>query len=152
MKLNWYRLDQAGVVAVLKSGESPTMATTMACGPLDQLIGLHDELGVFDALGEVECQRQRTGIDDELLLRTVAVLPFLEAGSLSGAALQLFREPALLNTKTFGTFPREYSPNGLRIFSRISPLTLTCLMIVAEMVPGRRLHGDRYACFAVETR
>jgi len=96
MKLNWYRLDQAGVVAALKSGESPTMATTMACGPLDQLIGLHDELGVFDALGEVECQRQRTGIDDELLLRTVAVLPFLEAGSLSGAAQQLFREPAIL--------------------------------------------------------
>jgi len=26
------------------------------------------------------------------------------------------------------------------------------LMILAEMVSGRRLHGDRYACFAVETR
>jgi len=96
MKLNWYRRDQQGVVEALKRGTRPTMATTMSCGPLDELIALHDELGVFDALGEVKCQRQRAGIEDELQLRTIAVLPFLEAGSLSGAAQQLFQEPAIL--------------------------------------------------------
>ena len=68
----------------------------MSCGPLDELIALHDELGVFDALGEVKYQRQRAGSEYELQLRTIEVLPVLEAGSLSGAVRQLFQEPAIL--------------------------------------------------------
>jgi len=96
MKLTWYRQDQEAVIAALRAGERPDMATTMGSGPVDELIALHDELGVFDALDEIACERQRGGIDDQLLLRTTAVLPFLDVASLSGSAEQLFGEPALL--------------------------------------------------------
>jgi len=40
--------------------------------------------------------RCRGGIDDDLLIRTAAVLPFLPTASLTGAAGQLFGEPAML--------------------------------------------------------
>jgi hypothetical protein len=96
MERVWYYRDQEGVVAALKRGERPDLATTMGSGPLDELVGLHEELGIFPALDALPTQRERRGVDDDLLLRTVAVLPFLETASLSGAAAQLFREPAVL--------------------------------------------------------
>ncbi|MFV1992237.1 MAG: transposase, partial [Acidimicrobiales bacterium] len=92
----WYRHDQQKVVEALRRGERPEMATTTASGPLDELVGLHEKLGIFEILDSVDTQRQRAGIDDPLLLRTLAALPFVEQGSLSGAAGQLFGEPAVL--------------------------------------------------------
>ena len=75
----------------------PDLATTMACGPLDELVALHDELGHLRAsCDELEVARERAGLPDGLLLRTLATLPFLAEASLSGAAGALFREPALL--------------------------------------------------------
>src|SRR5438045_9193586 len=68
----------------------------MASGPLDELVALHEELGIFAILDELEVQRARAGIPDELLLRTLATLPFVEQASLSGASEVLFREPAIL--------------------------------------------------------
>ena len=94
--LNWYQQDQQAVVDALRSGERPDMATTMSSGPLDELLALHDELGLFATLNEVPSLRRRRGLEDGLLLRTAAVLPFLETASLSGASAQLFREPAIL--------------------------------------------------------
>jgi hypothetical protein len=91
-----YYQDREGVVAALKRGERPDLATTMGCGPLDELAGLHEELGIFAALDALPTRRQRRGVDDDLLLRTAAVRPFLETASPSGAAAQLFREPAVL--------------------------------------------------------
>ena len=76
MVLSWYRHDKDAVVAGLRRGERPDVATTMSSGPLDDLVALHDELGVFAALGEVDLERQRAGIDDRLLLRTLGALPF----------------------------------------------------------------------------
>jgi hypothetical protein len=96
MKLQWYQRNQEAVVAALKRGERPDMATTMSSGPLDDLVALHDELGMFDALDDLPISRQRRGIEDALLLRTTAVLPFLDIPSLSGAAGQLFKDPAIL--------------------------------------------------------
>lgn len=96
MKQVWYRHDQEQVVAALRRGERPDMATTMASGPLDELVGLHEKLGIFDALDALTTDRQRSGIEDRLLLRTLAALPFVEQGSLSGATGQLFGEPAVL--------------------------------------------------------
>lgn len=96
MERVWFRRDQAAVTAALRSGRSPDMATTMACGPLDELVGLHRELGVFDALDELSVKRRRSGVEDGLLLRTLAVLPFLEAASLDASTGQLFGEPAIL--------------------------------------------------------
>jgi len=63
---------------------------------LDELVALHEELGIFAILDEVEAQRTRAGVPDKLLLRTLATLPFVEQASLSGASEVLFREPAVL--------------------------------------------------------
>ena len=92
----WYRNDKAVVVEALRRGERPDLATTMASGPLDELVAFHEELGIFAILDELEVQRERAGVSDELLLRTLATLPFVEAASQSGASEVLFREPAVL--------------------------------------------------------
>jgi hypothetical protein len=92
----WYRKDKEAVAAALQQGERPDFATTMASGPLDELVALHEELGIFAIVDEVEAQRTRAGVPDELLLRTLATLPFVEQASLSGASEVLFREPAVL--------------------------------------------------------
>src|SRR6266566_3841371 len=92
----WYRNDKATVAEALRRGERPDLATTMASGRLDELVALHEELGIFAILEEVEAQRKRAGVPDELLLRTLATLPFVEQASLSGATEVLFREPAVL--------------------------------------------------------
>jgi hypothetical protein len=92
----WYRNDKAAVAEALRRGEHPELATTMASGPLDELVALHEELGIFAILDELEVQRKRAGVADELLLRTLATLPFVEQASLSGGSSVLFREPAVL--------------------------------------------------------
>src|SRR5438270_5434190 len=94
--MEWYRRDKAAVTEALRRGERPDLATTMASGPLDELVALHEELGIFAILDEIEVQRTRTGIADELLLRTLATLPFVDQASLSGGSSVLFREPAVL--------------------------------------------------------
>jgi hypothetical protein len=94
--MEWYRNDKAAVAEVLRGGERPDLATTMASGPLDELVALHQELGIFAILDELEVQRARAGVPDELLLHTLASLPFVEQASLSGASEILFREPAVL--------------------------------------------------------
>ena len=67
-----------------------------AVGPLDELVALHDELGAFAALGALDTCRARAGLAEELLLRTVAVLPFLGNGGCRPLADALLREPAVL--------------------------------------------------------
>ena len=96
MELRWYRRNQEAVEEAVAAGANPDMATTMATGPLDELVALHDELGVFDSLDALHPQRQREGVDDRLLLRTLSVMPFLECHSFGGAAELLFRNPAIL--------------------------------------------------------
>src|SRR5438874_6816860 len=92
----WYHNDEASVGEELRQGERTDLATTMASGPLDELVALHEELGIFAILDEMEVQRARAGVPDELLLRTLATLPFVEQASLSGGSSVLFREPAVL--------------------------------------------------------
>src|SRR5438093_6570962 len=94
--MEWYRNDKTAVTKALRRGERPDLATTMASGPLDELVALHQELSIFAILDELEVQRARADIADELLLRTLATLPFVEQASLSGASEVLFREPAVL--------------------------------------------------------
>ncbi len=95
--MEWYRNEKAAVVEASRRGERPDLATTMASGPLDELVALHQELGIFAILlDEVEVQRERAGVPDQLLLRMLATLPFVEQASLSGASSVLFREPAVL--------------------------------------------------------
>src|SRR2546430_2012200 len=94
--MEWYRRDKEAVAAALQRGERPDLATTMASGPLDELVALHEELGILRIVEQIEPQRKRAGVPDDLLLRTLATLPFVEQASLSGAAEVLFREPAVL--------------------------------------------------------
>src|SRR3954469_7750898 len=96
MEIQWFRQDKPAVLDELRRGVRPLMATTMASGPLDELIALHIELGVFDALDRLPTQRRRAGIDDDLLFRTLAALPFLPEPGLDPSARLLFREPAIL--------------------------------------------------------
>jgi hypothetical protein len=96
MKRIWYRQDRQAVLDALRRGQRPDLATTMACGPLDELVALHDELGIFRALDRLPVSRERAGLPDHLLLRTLATLPFLAEPSLQAAAGTLFREPAVL--------------------------------------------------------
>ena len=96
MPLRWYRQDREAVLAALARGERPDMATTLSAGVVDELVALHDELGVVDILDTVLLDRERAGVPDALLLRTLATLPFLAEGGLVGAADALFKEPAIL--------------------------------------------------------
>src|SRR4051812_6022296 len=96
MVIQWFRQDKQAVLDELRRGVRPLMATTMASGPLDELIALHIELGVFDALDRLPVDRQRAGLDDALLFRTLAALPFLPEPGLDPSARLLFREPAIL--------------------------------------------------------
>jgi hypothetical protein len=121
MEVHWYRQDPAAVQTALGHGERPELATTMACRPLDELVALHDELGIFAILDTVEVDRLSAGLSDGLLPRTPAVLPFVAAPSLSGAAAALFREPAILLRLGWapvalrdGTHGRHRNPDGRR--------------------------------------
>lgn len=96
MERVWYRQDRAVVEAALRQGERPELATPLGVEVLDELVALHEELGILGAVGALAVTRQRAGVGDEPLLRTLATLPFLPEGSLSGATEVLFREPALL--------------------------------------------------------
>jgi hypothetical protein len=96
MERAWYRQDRAVVEAALLRGERPDLATPLGAGVLDELVALHEELGILEAVGGLAVTRKRAGVGDEPLLRTLATLPFLPEGSLSGATEVLFREPALL--------------------------------------------------------
>jgi hypothetical protein len=96
MEVQWFRRDKEAVLDELRRGVRPLMATTMASGPLDELIALHIELGVFDALDRLPVRREREGIADELLFRTLAALPFLPEPGLDPSARLLFQEPAIL--------------------------------------------------------
>jgi hypothetical protein len=91
-----YRHDQSAVVAALRRGEPIDMATSLGHTVLDELVALHEDLGVLKAVEELPVVRERGGVPDDLLLRTAAVLPFLDTPSLRQAAGQLFGEPAIL--------------------------------------------------------
>src|SRR5437867_6665230 len=94
--MEWYRNDKTAVTKALRRGERPDLATTMASGPLDELVALHQELGIFAIVDELEVQRARAGFPEKLVRRTLATLPFIEQASLSGGSSVLFREPAVL--------------------------------------------------------
>jgi hypothetical protein len=96
MGLIWYRQDRQGVLDALRRGERPDMAATRACGRLDEMLAVHDELGVFSAVDAIAVTRERAGIPNHLLLRTLTALPFMNEASLSGATEVLFKEPTIL--------------------------------------------------------
>ena len=71
----WREHDRAKVLACLQEGEYEAIVTT-GQSELDVLAHLAAELGIFEAVQMLTVKRERAGIPDELLLRTLAVLPF----------------------------------------------------------------------------
>lgn len=114
-----YRHDQESVVAALRRGEPIDMATNLGHTQLDELVALHEELGILPAVERLAVNRARGGVPDDLLLRTAAVLPFLDTPSLQSATGQLFGEPAILLRLGWsplhirlGDNERHHSPQG----------------------------------------
>ena len=95
MGWEWREHNREKVLECLKTGEYEAILTSKE-GALDALAYVAYELGVLDAAAAIQVNRKRDGIPDELLLRTLAVLPFIEAMSLSVAAQTLFEDAAVL--------------------------------------------------------
>jgi hypothetical protein len=91
----WREHDRAKVLKCLQEGEYEAIVTT-GQSELDVLAHLAAELGILEAVQMLTVKRERAGIPDELLLRTLAVLPFVEALGLSAAANTLFADAAIL--------------------------------------------------------
>lgn len=95
MGWEWRRQDRAAVLECLRRGEYEAIVTSRQ-GALDTLAYLAAELGVLEAVECIEVERKRDGIPDELLLRTLVVLPFVEALGVSAAVDMLFEDAAIL--------------------------------------------------------
>lgn len=95
MSWEWRENNREKVVGALQRGEYEAILTSKE-GALDALAHVAWELGVLDAVKLITVERERKGIPDELLLRTLAVLPFVEALGLSTAAETLFEDAAVL--------------------------------------------------------
>ncbi len=95
MSWEWKENNREKVLEALRDGEYDAILTSKESA-LDGLAHLAWELGVLEAVELINVERQRTGIPDELLLRTLAVLPFVEAMGLSVAANTLFSDAAVL--------------------------------------------------------
>jgi len=95
MAWEWRENNREKVLAALRKGEYEAILTSRD-GALDALAQLASELEVLEAVKLIEVERERSGVPDELALRTLAVLPFVEAMSLSAAANTLFEDAGVL--------------------------------------------------------
>ena len=95
MAWEWRENNCEKVLEALQKGEYEAILASRE-GALDALAHLAWELETLEAVKLIEVEREREGIPDELLLRTLAVLPFVEALSLSAAANTLFEDAAVL--------------------------------------------------------
>lgn len=95
MAWEWRENNREKVLEALRKGEYEAILTTRE-GALDALAQLACELGVLEAVAMIEVEREREGIPDEMILRSLAILPFVEALSLSAAANTLFEDAAVL--------------------------------------------------------
>jgi hypothetical protein len=95
MAWEWRENNREKVLAALQKGEYEAILTSRD-GALDALAQLAYELEVFEAVEMIEVERERAGVPDELALRTLAMLPFVEAMSLSAAANALFEDAGVL--------------------------------------------------------
>ena len=95
MAWEWRENNREKVLTALRTGEYEAILASRE-GALDALAQLAWELDTLSAVSLIEIDRAREGIPDDLLLRTLAVLPFVEALSLSAAANTLFEDAAVL--------------------------------------------------------
>jgi len=95
MAWEWRENNREKVLAALQKGEYEAILSSRE-GALDALAHLASELGVLEAVTEIKLSREREGIPDELVLRSLAILPFVEGMSLSASANTLFEDAAVL--------------------------------------------------------
>jgi hypothetical protein len=95
MAWEWRENNREKVLEALRRGEYEAILASRE-GALDALAHLASELELLEAAHLIEVDREREGIPDELLLRTLIVLPFVEAMSLSAATDTLFEDAAVL--------------------------------------------------------
>jgi hypothetical protein len=95
MAWEWRENNREKVLEALRKGEYEAILTSKE-GALDALAHLACELEVLEAVELIEVEREREGIPDGMLLRTLAIMPFVEAMSLSAAANTLFEDAAVL--------------------------------------------------------
>ena len=95
MAWEWRENNREKVLEAIRKGEYEAILTSRE-GALDALAHLAGELGVLEAVDMIEVDRKRAGVPDDLLLRTLAVMPFVEALSLSAAVNTLFEDAAVL--------------------------------------------------------
>jgi hypothetical protein len=124
MTIQLRRHDRSAALEALRQGDYEAI-TTSSQGALDELVHLAIELGVFEALEVLEVQRQRAGIPDALLLRVLAILPFVEAIGLSAAGGYLLQDAATLLQIGFtiqqlqeGFHRRHHGDQGKRAISK----------------------------------
>jgi hypothetical protein len=94
MSWEWRENNREKVVAALQPGKYEAILTSKE-GALDALAHVAWELGVLEAVALIAVRRGGEGIPGELLLRTIAVLPFVEGVRLSAAAETLFEDAAV---------------------------------------------------------
>jgi hypothetical protein len=122
MAWEWRENNREKVMEALRKGEIEAVLTSRESA-LDALAQLACELGVFEAVERIEVERQRAGVPDELVLSSLAILPCVEAMSLSAAANTLFEDPHNLHVATLiKSFPvkngrarstNQFLPDGL---------------------------------------
>jgi hypothetical protein len=95
MAWEWRENNREKVLEALQQGEYEAILASRD-GALDALAQLAYELEVLEAVKLIEIERKRAGVPDELALRTLAVLPFVEAMSLSAVANALFEDAGVL--------------------------------------------------------
>ena len=84
------------MLAGSRRGDRPDLAITMVAGLLDELLALHEGLGLLATAGALPVERERHGLPDRLRLRTLAALRFVDEAAVTSAVGTLFQEPALL--------------------------------------------------------
>src|SRR4030067_2690718 len=95
MAWEWRENNREKVIEALEEGDHEAIWGSRD-GALDALAQLACELELFEAIELIEVERERAGVPDELALRPLAVLPFVEAMSLSAAANTLFEDAGVL--------------------------------------------------------
>lgn len=145
------REDRAAVLSALQTGEYEAIATSNQTA-LDELAHLAIELGVFEALRLIRVRRDREGIPDELLLRTIAVLPFVEALGLSAAAGALFKDAAILLQLGYSIehvqsgFNERHRKPGAEAGKSMTPCHVEVLREELARLDGDSLQAFRQAC------
>ena len=143
--MEWYRNEKAAVAEALRRGDRPDLVTTMASGPLDELVALHEEVGILAIVEQLEVQRKRAGGPDAMLLRTLAALPCVEQASLSGATEVLFREPAVLLQLGWAPVQIRAGSNGRHRHPQGGKKN-RCLVIPIRYVMGCDVLGSQPGC------